>query len=147
MSFTCVSGRPDDDSHGFVAAAETVLNAPSGTFIHNDHAGDLSLTLYTVKSVSIANLADVAEYKITRDAVAVTHWVRLAFQAAAKLGHNQSLFTLRSIFFTGSIRRAKDEVRAACYKRLSDESDEDKTKKFPNINIVCPLPPQKMPGT
>ena len=76
MSFTCVSGRSDDDSHGFVAAAETVLHAPSGTFIHNDLAGDLSLTLYTVKAVGIANLADVAEYKITRDAVAVTHWVR-----------------------------------------------------------------------
>ena len=42
---------------------------------------------------------------------------------------------------------AKDEVRAACYKILSDESDEDKTKKFSNINIICPLPPQKMPGT
>ena len=70
-----------------------------------------------------------------------------AFQAAAKLGHNQSLFTLRSIFADGEYGIAKDATRAACYKRLSDESDEDKTKKFPNINIICPLPPQKMPGT
>ena len=76
MSFTCISGLPGDDSHRFVGTSETVLHAPSGTFVHNDLAGDLSLTLYTVKAVGIANLADVAEYKITRDAVAVTHWVR-----------------------------------------------------------------------
>ena len=76
MSFTCISGLPGDDSHRFVGTSETVLHAPSGTFVHNDLARDLSLTLYTVKAVGIANLADVAEYKITRDAVAVTHWVR-----------------------------------------------------------------------
>lgn len=70
-----------------------------------------------------------------------------AFQAAAKLGHHQSLWTLHTIFEVGDYGVAKDQRRAACYKRLSDESDEDKTKKFPNINIICPLPPQKMPGT
>lgn len=69
-----------------------------------------------------------------------------AFQAAAKLGHNQSLFTLRTIFRDGEYGVAKDEVRAACYKRLSDESDADKTKKFPNIDKICPLPPLKIPG-
>lgn len=74
--FTCLSGRPVEDSLRMLATSETVLHAPSGTFIHNDRAGDLSLTLYMVKAVSVANLADVAEYRITRDAVAVTHWVR-----------------------------------------------------------------------
>lgn len=76
MSFTCISGRPGEDSHRFVGTSETVLHAPSGTFIHSDLAGDLSVTLHTVKAVSIANLADVAEYQITRDEMAVTHWVR-----------------------------------------------------------------------
>ena len=83
MSFTCISGLPGEDSHRFVRTSETVLHAPSGTFIHNDLAGDLSLTLYAVKAVSIANLADVAEYRITRDAVAVTHWVH--FHGGGKL--------------------------------------------------------------
>ncbi|MBC7993272.1 MAG: sel1 repeat family protein [Rhizobacter sp.] len=68
-----------------------------------------------------------------------------AYQAAAKLGHNQSLFTLQTIFGEGKYGVAKDEVRAACYKRLSDESDEDKTKKFPDIDKICPLPPKPMP--
>ena len=68
-----------------------------------------------------------------------------AFQAAARLGHNQSLFTLKKIFQEGRDGVAKDEARAACYQRLSDESDADKTKTFPNIDRICPLPPKSMP--
>jgi TPR repeat protein len=68
-----------------------------------------------------------------------------AFQNAARLGHNQSLFTLMSIFEEGKYGIAKDEARAACYRRLSDESDADKTKTFPDIDRICPLPPKPMP--
>lgn len=64
----------------------------------------------------------------------------IAFQAAAKLGHNQSLFTLAQIFKEGRYGIDKDEARATCYQRLSDESDEDKTKKFPDLDRTCPLP-------
>ncbi len=70
----------------------------------------------------------------------------VAFQAAGRLGHHQSLFELYSIFADGEYGVPKDATRAACYKRLSDESDEDKTKKFPNIDVICPLPPQRMPS-
>lgn len=69
----------------------------------------------------------------------------VAFQAAAKLGHNQSLWVLHSIFDKGDGQIEKDPVRSACYLRLSDESDVDKTKTFPDIDRICPLPPKPMP--
>jgi TPR repeat protein len=68
-----------------------------------------------------------------------------SFQAAAKLGHQQSLFTMRLIFQEGKYDIAKDDARAACYQRLLDEADEDKTKKFPDLDKICPLPPKPMP--
>jgi len=71
----------------------------------------------------------------------------IAFQAAAKLGHNQSLFTLMLIFKEGRYGIEKDQARATCYQRLSDESDEDKTKKFPDLDRICPLPPKRMPNS
>lgn len=63
-----------------------------------------------------------------------------AFQAAAKLGHTQSLFTLKLIFSEGKDGIEKDVNRAACYDRLLTESREDKTKKFPDLDKICPLP-------
>ena len=66
-------------------------------------------------------------------------------QAAAALGHNQSLFSLAKAFDEGTWV-TKDPQRAACYARLSRESDEDKTKRFPNIDRICPLPPAPMPS-
>lgn len=70
-----------------------------------------------------------------------------AYQAAARLGHNQSLWELRSRFERGENGVSKDEVRAACYERLWQESQADKTKKFPDIDKICPLPPKPMPRT
>jgi len=69
-----------------------------------------------------------------------------AFQASGKLGHTQSLWTLQSLFQEGKYSIEKDEARAACYKRLMQESEQDQTKRFPDIDKVCPLPPKKMPG-
>lgn len=66
------------------------------------------------------------------------------FQAAAKLGHNQSLFELKVIFRDGEYGVVKDEARAACYQRLQNELAEDKTKKFPDLDRICPLPPKRM---
>ncbi|MDR2014859.1 MAG: sel1 repeat family protein [Azoarcus sp.] len=70
-----------------------------------------------------------------------------AFQAAGKLGHNQSLFELSELFSRDADRYglAKDEARAACYERLWRESKADKTKTFPDIDRICPLPPKPMP--
>lgn len=64
------------------------------------------------------------------------------FQQAAKLGHNSSLYYLQQIFENGEYGFEKDPTRAACYKRLWEESNNDKTKTFPNINRICPLPPK-----
>ena len=67
------------------------------------------------------------------------------FQKAAALGDTKALYFLYSAFKDGEDGFAKDPTRAACYKRLSDELDADKTKKFPNIDRICPLPPKPMP--
>ena len=67
------------------------------------------------------------------------------FQKAAALGDSQALYMLQAAFAEGKRGVTKDPTRAACYKRLSDELDADKTKKFPNIDRICPLPPKPMP--
>ena len=74
--FTCLSGLSTEESPRVLGYSETVLHAPSGTFVHNDLAGHLSITLRTIRAVSVANLADVVDYRITRDEEGVTHWVR-----------------------------------------------------------------------
>jgi uncharacterized protein len=68
-------------------------------------------------------------------------------QAASALGHTQSLFSLHLTFAYGRDGHEKDSQRAACYDRLYRESDADKTKRFPNIDRICPLPPTPMPGS
>ena len=68
-------------------------------------------------------------------------------QEAAKLGYAQSLYSLMTVFREGNRGLAKDEQRAACYERLWRESEADKTKRFPNLNIICPLPPRPMPAS
>ena len=65
-------------------------------------------------------------------------------QKAAALGHSQSLYILYSAFNDGEYGVGKDPVRAACYKKLEEEADADKTKRFPNIDKICPLPPKPM---
>ena len=67
------------------------------------------------------------------------------FQKAAALGDSQALYVLQTAFAEGKRGVTKDPARAACYKRLGDEADTDKTKKFPNIDRICPLPPAPMP--
>jgi hypothetical protein len=66
-------------------------------------------------------------------------------QTAGKLGHKQSLFYLKSAFENGEHGVVKDQQRAACYERLWRESEADKSKKFPNLDYICPLPPNPMP--
>jgi TPR repeat protein len=67
------------------------------------------------------------------------------YQKTAALGNSQSLYTLYSIFQNGEHGVEKDPARAACYKRLDDELDAEKTKTFPHIDNICPLPPKPMP--
>ena len=67
------------------------------------------------------------------------------FQKAAALGDSQALYMLQTAFTEGKRGVIKDPTRASCYKRLSDELDADKTKKFPNIDRICPLPAKPMP--
>ena len=70
-----------------------------------------------------------------------------SFQAAAALGHGSSMYSLGAIFRDGEYGLAKDKQRAACYERLWRESEADKTKRFPNLDIICPLPPRPMPAS
>lgn len=67
------------------------------------------------------------------------------FQKAGALGHSESLFHLYKVFEKGEDGIAKDPQRAACYKDLDEILDADKTKRFPNIDKLCPLPPKPMP--
>ena len=68
-----------------------------------------------------------------------------AFQEAAKLGNPGSLFWLSSAFREGTYGVPKDERRGACYEALWRQSKEDKKKKFPDLDLICPLPPKPMP--
>ena len=67
------------------------------------------------------------------------------FQKSAALGDSQALYVLQTVFKEGEYGLAKDPVRAACYQRLWSELRDDKAKKFPNIDRICPLPPKPMP--
>lgn len=70
-----------------------------------------------------------------------------AHQAAGKLGYRLSLSALAELFEGGGFGIEPDQARASCYRRLAKELREDKTKKFPNLDQICPLPPRKMPGS
>ena len=67
------------------------------------------------------------------------------FQQAAALGHEASLFSLIGIFRDGEYGITKDPQRSACYQKLLDEVDAEKSKRFPNIDRICPLPPKPIP--
>jgi uncharacterized protein len=88
------------------------------------------------------------EYKIVhKDINLALHY----YQSAAKLGHVSSLFALSKMFkegkhgLEGDYGLAQDEQRAACYERLWREAEADKKKKFPDLDLICPLPPAPMP--
>lgn len=68
------------------------------------------------------------------------------FQQAGKLGYPDSLFYLYDLFENGELGFAKDPARAACYYKLRQEVREDKSKRYPNLDDLCPLPPAPMPG-
>jgi uncharacterized protein len=68
-------------------------------------------------------------------------------QAAARLGHRLSLSSLTEAFADGGLGVQPDPLRANCYRNLESALDADKTKTFPNLDQICPLPPRKMPGS
>lgn len=67
------------------------------------------------------------------------------YQIAARFGHELSLFSLYQIFKEGKHDISKDASRTACYENFLNVVDEDKTKTFPDIDRICPLPPKPMP--
>ncbi|WP_158039278.1 tetratricopeptide repeat protein [Pseudomonas aeruginosa] len=62
-------------------------------------------------------------------------------QKAASLGYADSLYKLSSLFKMGKDGVRKDPERAACYDRLWDLLQAEPGRKFPNIDLLCPLPP------
>ncbi len=62
------------------------------------------------------------------------------FQKAAALGNSLALYSLQIAFQEGTEGANKDPKRAGCYKQLIAELSKDKTKTFPDIDTLCPLP-------
>ncbi|HFT8168297.1 TPA: tetratricopeptide repeat protein [Pseudomonas aeruginosa] len=63
------------------------------------------------------------------------------FQRAAALGYNDSLYRLYSLFNEGESGVRQDPKRAACYYELRKQLQADPSKRFPDIDRLCPLPP------
>nr|WP_255322065.1 hypothetical protein [Pseudomonas aeruginosa] len=70
-----------------------------------------------------------------------TYTALLYFQKAAALGHNDSLWKLYATFNEGKYGVEKTPELAACYERLWEESHADPSKRFPDVDTLCPLPP------
>ena len=70
----------------------------------------------------------------------------VAYQSAARLGHGTSLWRLHTIFEEGEGSIEKDLARSSCYEVLWKQSKADKTRTFPDIDRICPLPPKPMPN-
>jgi TPR repeat protein len=68
-----------------------------------------------------------------------------AYQDAGKLGHDLSLWALHSLFDKGATGLEPDPARAERYAELSDQASADKSKRFPNLDEICPLPPAPLP--
>jgi uncharacterized protein len=62
------------------------------------------------------------------------------YQKAAALGDSASLYALVTAFEEGVDGAPKDEKRADCYTKLWEELEEDESKRFPDIDRICPLP-------
>lgn len=62
------------------------------------------------------------------------------FQKAGSMGDTNALFALHIAFKEGIDGAPRDPKLAECYLRLSEEVDKDKTKTFPDIDTLCPLP-------
>jgi len=70
----------------------------------------------------------------------------LYFQKAAALGYNNSLYKLYSLFDEGKNGVIKDPKRAACYYDLRKQLQAEPSKRFPDIDRLCPLPPPARTG-
>jgi uncharacterized protein len=71
-----------------------------------------------------------------------------AYQDGAKLGNRLCLSSLEELFQKGQLEQdiAPDAQRAACYKRLWREVEKDISKRYPDLDRICPLPPKPMPN-
>ena len=63
------------------------------------------------------------------------------FLRAAAFGYNDSLYRLYSLFDEGESGVPQDPKRAACYYELRKQLRADPSKRFPDIDRLCPLPP------
>ncbi|CAD5109794.1 tetratricopeptide repeat protein [Zestomonas carbonaria] len=81
------------------------------------------------------------EYLIGKPGEQDTHTALLYFQKAAALGHKASLYRIYSMFEAGENGLNKDPGLAACYYKLLEQVRTDPSKRFPDIDTLCPLPP------
>lgn len=75
-NFLCLNAGPNEASTHTLDHGATVLHAPSGTFIHDDGGGDISVTVPIVTGVAVANWVDVAEFNETRSETTLIRHLR-----------------------------------------------------------------------
>ncbi|HBP1857702.1 TPA: sel1 repeat family protein [Pseudomonas aeruginosa] len=89
------------------------------------------------------DLADAA-YALGKDSLIAEKDTSTAleyFQKAGSLGSERSLWRLYFIFDRGQYGVTKNSKRAACYYELRKQVNADPSKRFPDIDRLCPLPP------
>jgi hypothetical protein len=74
--FVSLNGNADEPGRLFVATGQTVLHAPSATFLRQDNAGTVHLGLTGVSTVSFAPGSDIETYRVQYRAESVTHCVQ-----------------------------------------------------------------------
>lgn len=75
--FICLTGDPaKDGDHLLMDHRDTVLHAPSGTFIRTPDGVDVSMTVPVISGVAISDWAEVADHQTARDEATVSHCLR-----------------------------------------------------------------------
>lgn len=74
--FLCLTGAPAQNREYPLDRGDTVLHAPSGTFVHDHGVAGLSMTLERITGVAIADWSEVAEHRVEQDGEGLKHHVR-----------------------------------------------------------------------
>jgi hypothetical protein len=72
--FICLTGDTAQDR--WLERGDTVLHAPSGTFIHDHGQDDLSMTVPAITGFAVVDWADVADHQTARGETTVSHCLR-----------------------------------------------------------------------
>jgi hypothetical protein len=95
--FVSLNGSADEPATLPIATGQTVLHAPSSTFVRADGAGTTHLSLTGIPSLTFAPGAAVSSYRIQHDSQSIHHSVRFAVggEFVASYDRNGQLVELR----------------------------------------------------